>query len=386
MARVANRYALPVALSNHTAFRAGLMSDSEDSEVDEEAAPKPEPVNPDEVELIPEVALDSQHNSVAIWWLLQKARALSNDIFMEDCLEACKRGGWKISLLGSQLEAGANVRLHGFAVFRIESAKKRLALRKIAVPEADRRHGFGRKLMDWVLNFAAQSKDVNRVALSSLASSLPFYERLGFHKVGKAKAADEPDDILFPGQVLMELSVRRDQKPEGQAVKLRFPKPSAVEGMKSKKRVFIAVATDKEAAMTAAEDTAKDAFANLGLRRSDRLVLVGLNNVKAEKLFSTLDSGNEEEFQLWRAKGVSVAALSSRSSLSDLGKAATAAPHAIVVSAKFLLSCPAAAAAVSDFEGAVLVIEDAELGQLQQKLRLEARWQWSDKGFCRASK
>jgi GNAT superfamily N-acetyltransferase len=371
------RFALPL---RHD-IRAALMSDSEESDTEV----KPEPVDPAEVELIPDVAIQSGQNSVAIWWLLQKARALSQDIFQEDCLETCKRGEWKITLLGSKLQAGADVRLHGFAIFRVESPKKTLSLCKIAVPEADRRHGFGRKLMDWLVQFAKQHREVNRVELSSLAGAIPFYERLGFRKFGKNKNRDEPDDILFPGQIFMELSVHREatKTPAMPEATQRFPKPAPVTGMKSKKRLFFAVvAKDAEVVHIAAEECKEPYQSSLGLRRTDRLLLSGLDTEQATEVLSELHSNEygAQDWRVWAANGVSVATISNSAAFE---KAIASAPHAILVSAEFLQKAPTAVEALADFQGALLVIEDAKIGELGQQLRLHGRWQCSEKGFGR---
>jgi hypothetical protein len=240
--------------------------------------------------------------------------------------------------------------------------------------------------MEWLVQFARQHKEVNRVELSSLAGAIPFYERLGFRKFGKNKERDEPDDILFPGQIFMELSVRREEAkaPAIPEAIQRFPKPAAITGMKSKRRLYLAVVAEGAAVdHVAAEECTELYQTSLGLRRTDRLLLSGLDTEQTAALLNGLHTHDDaQDWRVWAASGVSVASVST---LVTFEKAVASAPHAVLVSAKFLQSVPTAVAALAEFQGALLVIEDAQIAELGQQLHLHGQWQCLEKCFGRGS-
>jgi hypothetical protein len=67
--------------------------------------------------------------------------------------------------------------------------------------------------------YARRHPNVRSVALYSLARAAPFYQRLGFQRRHDAVKAGEQDDILFPGQVYMEMPL---SKCGGQRVQERY--------------------------------------------------------------------------------------------------------------------------------------------------------------------
>eukprot|EP00747_Dinoflagellata_sp_TGD_P180863 gnl/TRDRNA2_/TRDRNA2_34026_c0_seq1.p1 gnl/TRDRNA2_/TRDRNA2_34026_c0~~gnl/TRDRNA2_/TRDRNA2_34026_c0_seq1.p1 ORF type:complete len:331 (+),score=62.77 gnl/TRDRNA2_/TRDRNA2_34026_c0_seq1:56-1048(+) len=139
--------------------------------------------------------------------LVEQTRVLSNECFEENCLDGCsKRGGWRITLLVSGLNAGADARLLGFIVFRLKPALGCVSVAKIAVPEVYRRRGYGRRLVQWVIDFTKGLSEINCVGLAALPEAVPFYRRLGFKSSHEITAKDcEEDEDLFPGQIYMEL-------------------------------------------------------------------------------------------------------------------------------------------------------------------------------------
>jgi len=141
--------------------------------------------------------------------LLAQVRQLSEDCFHEDCLGGCsKRGGWRITLLVSHLPVGAGAVLLGFIVYRLKSDLHILSVAKLAVAEACRRRGYGRQLVLWAVHHVKQMPDIWRIGLASLAESVPFYQHIGFRRIHVITSKSE-EDSLFPGQVYMELRMRK---------------------------------------------------------------------------------------------------------------------------------------------------------------------------------
>lgn len=197
--------ALPV--SKGGAFAAFLANDSDsDEETESTLAP---PSAAAEVDFIPDLDVGHQSSDPATWCLLQKARFLAKEIFLDDC-RGMRRAGWKMTLLASDLEAGNQATLLGFILYRIEESSRGscISVAKLAVPEEYRGYGYGRKLMDWAEDFAKQQPvPLRRFELVSLQSAVPFYEHLGFRRVRSIVKAGEKDDIFFPGQIHMERSI-----------------------------------------------------------------------------------------------------------------------------------------------------------------------------------
>jgi ribosomal protein S18 acetylase RimI-like enzyme len=138
--------------------------------------------------------------------LIRATRDLSLKVFDEDCLlEVTKKSGWKLSLLvSSDLDI-----LCGFTVSKV--AKGALSIAKLAVASEFRRAGFGRLIMDEVTKSARKQGDVSEVCLSSLATAVKFYKRLGF-KAYKNVKMDNGSDDLVEGQVYMEKKLRQRRK------------------------------------------------------------------------------------------------------------------------------------------------------------------------------
>merc|ERR1712107_245997 len=94
--------------------------------------------------------------------------------------------------------------LCGFVVHKVISGS--LSIGKLAVPAAFRGHGFGKVIMDDLMQAAKKQGDVCRVCLSSLATAVTFYQRLGFKAHKGLKLGNEED--LVEGQVYMEKKLR----------------------------------------------------------------------------------------------------------------------------------------------------------------------------------
>jgi len=204
----------PVPLSSNFGFSMLLADESEDEEMEclpgkSMSHPSTSSTAAPAVQVIPNVNLKSgaSQSDPATWWGLQAARTLSQEIFLEDCLETCRRSGYQITLLASNLQGGPDVALHGFVVFKLEEKEHCVSIAKLAVPVKDRKRGYGRKLIQWAVEFAKQQPQVRRFSLVSLATSVGFYEHLGFRRVRKATAEDVQDDIFFPGQIYMDKAV-----------------------------------------------------------------------------------------------------------------------------------------------------------------------------------
>jgi len=150
--------------------------------------------------------------------VLRQVRVLSNDCFLEDCLDGCsKRGGWRVSILAAGMESEDTAVLLGFIVFRLKTVVGCLSIAKLAVPESFRRRGYGRQLVQWSVDWAKTQPDIKSVALSSLAGAVTFYQRLGFKKLHEITAKDktDDDDPYFPGQMYMECRIRRGGRRPG---------------------------------------------------------------------------------------------------------------------------------------------------------------------------
>jgi len=143
--------------------------------------------------------------------LLEQAKTLSEDCFYEDCLEGCsKRGGWRISLLASGLETGAEAVLLGFIVFKLKTHLHCLSVAKLAVPECFRRRGYGRVLVLAIVQHAKLLNEINCIGLAALPDAVTFYQRLGFKRMHEITAKDAAEDSdLFPGQIYMEFAMRK---------------------------------------------------------------------------------------------------------------------------------------------------------------------------------
>jgi len=145
--------------------------------------------------------------------LLEQVCDLSHDCFHDNCLSSCsKRGGWRITLLASRLEEGPGAVLLAFIVFKLRVDHQVLSISKLAVPEDHRRRGYGRDMIMWAAQFAKsrKEKDISCISLSSLPTSVKFYQRLNFKYIFEITAKhQQDDDELVEGQVYMELAVRK---------------------------------------------------------------------------------------------------------------------------------------------------------------------------------
>jgi ribosomal protein S18 acetylase RimI-like enzyme len=138
--------------------------------------------------------------------LIRQTRELSQLVFDEDSLtKVTKKSGWKVSFLATK-DLGT---LCGFAIIRITNGA--LSIAKIAIPVEFRGLGFGKLLMEEEIKNAKKNKDVYEVALSSLATAVTFYQRLGFKALTAVKV--KTDFEVEEGQVYMVKKLR--PRPKG---------------------------------------------------------------------------------------------------------------------------------------------------------------------------
>jgi ribosomal protein S18 acetylase RimI-like enzyme len=158
------------------------------------------------VQLLRNVSIHGPHEDAKMAGLMQATRDLSMKVFDEDCLvEITKKSGWKLSLLVSDDLST----LCGFIVSKV--AKGALSIAKLAVPSEFRGSGFGRLIMDEVMKTAKKQSDVYEVCLSSLATAVKFYQRLGFKAFKNLKIENGSDEFV-EGQVYMEKKLRPRRK------------------------------------------------------------------------------------------------------------------------------------------------------------------------------
>ncbi|CAK0898399.1 unnamed protein product [Prorocentrum cordatum] len=133
--------------------------------------------------------------------LLDETRALSEAVFGEDCLRGItKKSKWQLTLLVSADQA----EMFGFIVTK--SVNGSLAIAKLAVSSECRRMGLGKHLMEEVMKAAKKRGDIYEVCLSSLATAVSFYQRLGFNTFKDMRFA--VDFEVEEGQVYMEKKLR----------------------------------------------------------------------------------------------------------------------------------------------------------------------------------
>eukprot|EP00929_Paragymnodinium_shiwhaense_P068309 TRINITY_DN34327_c0_g1_i1.p1 TRINITY_DN34327_c0_g1~~TRINITY_DN34327_c0_g1_i1.p1 ORF type:complete len:253 (-),score=96.21 TRINITY_DN34327_c0_g1_i1:454-1212(-) len=154
-----------------------------------------------------QVAVQDSQPDEKVAALLEQTRELSTLTFGEDCLRTItKKQGWKLTLLASEdMET-----LCGFLVGKVISGTFSIA--KLAVPTKFRGRGFGTLMVDDCCKHAKKQNDLYEVGLSSLASSISFYKRLGFKGLPAIKVETD-----VPGQLYMEKKLRgrprKERKP-----------------------------------------------------------------------------------------------------------------------------------------------------------------------------
>lgn len=160
----------------------------------------------DSVKLLRNVPIHGPYEDEKMADLIKATRDLAIRVFDEDCLkEVTKKSGWKLSLLVSNDLST----LCGYIVSKV--AKGALSIAKLAVPSEFRGLGFGKLIMDEVMKSAKKQSDVYEVCLSSLATAVKFYQRLGF-KAFKGLKFDSNSEDLVEGQVYMEKKLRPRRK------------------------------------------------------------------------------------------------------------------------------------------------------------------------------
>lgn len=138
---------------------------------------------------------------------LQVSR-LSQDCFQEDSMaEYTQRDGWSLVLY----HQGA--RLLGFLVYKRWVAPLRMiVVLRLAVVHEQRRQGFGKRLLDWIANFAQQlpPADCNKIGLSSMPDAVNFYGKMGFTESNYAGGlADDEHHKNGERQTWMEKRIKR---------------------------------------------------------------------------------------------------------------------------------------------------------------------------------
>lgn len=150
------------------------------------------------VVFVRQVAVQGPQEDARVTALLEQTRELSTLTFGEDALLMCsKKQGWKLTLLASEdMEI-----LCGFLIGKVISGT--LSVAKLAVPSKFRGRGFGTLMVDDCCKQAKKHSDLYEVGLSSLASSISFYKRLGFKGLPQIKVETD-----VPGQLYMEKKLR----------------------------------------------------------------------------------------------------------------------------------------------------------------------------------
>jgi ribosomal protein S18 acetylase RimI-like enzyme len=134
---------------------------------------------------------------------MQELRDLAWQDFKEDIIEDAKKKGWSLTVLtrpgprailqdGSQAicETCNDRELAGFMFYVIRGTSFHIA--RLAVAQQFRKAGYGRRLMRWALEKAAEMprSQVAWIACSALDTAVPFYENFGFMDM-TADAVDE---------------------------------------------------------------------------------------------------------------------------------------------------------------------------------------------------
>ncbi|PHJ25641.1 gnat family protein [Cystoisospora suis] len=104
----------------------------------------------------------------------------------------------------------------GFIVYRIDYELQSMQIGKVAVLEACRGRGYGKKLVRGLIRTARQNKALAYVSLSALTSAVSFYTPLGFKRCDEI--AVDADEENAP-QVYMEMQLRRRTGPVSSQVK-----------------------------------------------------------------------------------------------------------------------------------------------------------------------
>ena len=78
--------------------------------------------------------------------------------------------------------SGPDNELLAFIMYKVMNERACLSIANVAVPKNQRRRGYGRIIVKWMINYAKKSLKhlVNFLALSSLPNTIKFYKSLGF--------------------------------------------------------------------------------------------------------------------------------------------------------------------------------------------------------------
>jgi ribosomal protein S18 acetylase RimI-like enzyme len=100
-------------------------------------------------------------------------------------------------------------------VYKVNRGQGSLTIAKIAVPEDQRHHGYGKRLVKEMIKIAKKDKMIYFVSLSSLPTAVRFYKRMNFKEFKEVKFTGvtiEEGESFIEGQVYMEFKVRNEPK------------------------------------------------------------------------------------------------------------------------------------------------------------------------------
>jgi ribosomal protein S18 acetylase RimI-like enzyme len=154
-----------------------------------------------EVMFLRSVRIHLDHTDTRMAGLICHTRKLSQFVFDEDCLnDITKKSNWKLTLLVTEDLST----LCGFLISKVVNGA--LSIAKLAVPPEFRGSGFGKLIMEDAIKIAKKQSNVYEVCLSSLATAVTFYQRLGFKAYTSYKIDTDKD--VVEGQVYMQKKLR----------------------------------------------------------------------------------------------------------------------------------------------------------------------------------
>jgi GNAT superfamily N-acetyltransferase len=128
--------------------------------------------------------------------MLWEAVSLFELMFEEDLLEKVKTEGWKVSFLIQTSADGYTKHLLGLICYSLASSlRAELHVDRIAVQMSLRGRGFGRILMQWIIEEAARmpTSRCACISCSALDNVVPFYQRVGFAACARPESWPVPE-------------------------------------------------------------------------------------------------------------------------------------------------------------------------------------------------
>jgi len=127
--------------------------------------------------------------------------------FENNCLEMIsKRSKFKLAILSAPTGE-----FLGFSVYKVNRGAGNLTIGKIAVSEAHRGHGYGKRMVKETIKMGKKDKMIYFVSLSALPTAVKFYKRLNFKEFKDVKFTEvdiEEGESFVEGQMYMEFKVR----------------------------------------------------------------------------------------------------------------------------------------------------------------------------------